>query len=134
MAELVVKIVTPERSILTGKALSLSAPSVMGEVTILPGHDMLLAEVGTGSVAMRTLSGTQWFVVSGGFIEVEGNHVSLLVESAEAREELDRDRARAAKKDAEKQLKNLPFDGEDYCMQKARLDRAEARLHVLDHT
>src|SRR5688572_26501392 len=100
MAELTVKLVTPERELVRGKMDAVTAPSVMGEVGILPDHLPLLANLQPGPVALTRAGHTDYYAVSGGFLEVHDNIVTILADSAESSKELDMRRARHGIEDA----------------------------------
>jgi len=128
MAELTVSIVTPERSVTTTAAEQLTAPSVLGEVGILPNHKPLLATMDEGVVGVHGAEGVEYFAVSGGFLEVSNNRITVLAEAAESAAEIDIERADAAVKDASGQLKVLAFGSEEHTEQSSRLRRANNRL------
>ena len=134
MAKLTVSIVTPERSVIATKALEVTAPSVLGEVGILTDHKPLLANMEEGVVGIHEASGVDYFLVSGGFLEVSEDRVTVLAEAAEKANEVDIPRAEAALKDATAQLRHLPFGSEEHSEQLARTRRARNRLRAIKLT
>ena len=108
------------------------APSALGELGILPNHTTLLADLIPGVVELRHdgASEVERFAVSGGFLEVDSNHVSLLVETAERPEEIDVERARKALAVSEAELKKLSPVDAMYDDQMAKALRARVRLQV----
>lgn len=130
MAGLQVTVVTPEKQVTTGEVDQVVAPSVMGQVGILPGHRPLLAALQAGIVELWRAGKPERLAVSGGFLEVDSNHVSLLVETAERADELDLDRVKASLSEAESQLKKTsPLDPE-YAQYLAKAERARVRLQL----
>lgn len=129
---LTVSFVTPEKQVSKGEVDMVIAPSALGEVGILPDHCTLLADLVPGVVELRhqgQVSGER-FAISGGFLEVDRNHVSLLVESAERPDEIDVARARTALSNSEAALARLsPVDAE-YADHLGHAQRARVRLQV----
>ena len=98
MAKLHVGLVSPERRIWSGEADMVLAKTLEGEIGILPGHAPLLGTMVDGSVVRITPSDEGDAVsamVSGGFLSVASNEVSVLAEYAELGNEIDVDEARA---------------------------------------
>lgn len=85
MAQLEVDLVDTEGTIWSGTAHQLTAPASDGEVGILPGHTPLLAVLGTGQVRITVDGEAQrrW-VVDGGFLSVDDDQVTVVVDAAEA--------------------------------------------------
>jgi len=120
MAELNVQLVAADRAIWSGKARMVIARTVDGDLGVLPGHALLLAELADGVVTIRSTDGESVVAaVHGGFISVDADGVSLLAESAELAEEIDVERARQA-------LERADADGGDGLSTAQR--RAETRL------
>jgi F-type H+-transporting ATPase subunit epsilon len=68
--------------------------------------------------------------VSGGFLEVKDDHVSVLAEIAERPEEIDAARARLAREHVEKQLNSWSGTEEDFEVARAKLERSVVRLQL----
>jgi ATP synthase F1 epsilon subunit len=93
-------ILTPDGPVLSTTAVSLVAPAVDGQIGILGGHSPLLAMIGAGRLSIEDEAGQgREFFVSGGFMDVRENAVSVLPEQCmdlpkilpqEAQAELDR--------------------------------------------
>ncbi len=130
MPKLQVSLVTPVRQVARIEVDMVTAPSVMGEVGILPDHRALLADLEPGTVELKVGNRADLFAVSGGLIEVDRNHVTILAETAEGAHEIDVSRAKKALKDAETRLETLDASSEEYAAQQARLLRARVRLSV----
>jgi F-type H+-transporting ATPase subunit epsilon len=99
-------VVTPERQLLRETAVEASIPGREGALGILPGHAPLMTELGIGELKYRTATSSQPVSLSviRGFAEVLPDRVTLLAETAERAEEIDLNRAEAAKARAEKRL------------------------------
>ena len=130
MAELKLEVVTPERRVLSESVNSVTVPGRNGEMQILPGHAALISELQTG-VLTYNQDGTNFQLhVSGGFVEVSDDRVSVLAEVAERPEEIDAARARMAREHTEKQLSAWSGTEEDFEMARAKLERAIVRLQL----
>lgn len=84
MAELTVSLVSADQEVWSGTAKQIIARTVEGEIGILPGHEPLLAILGTGEVRVTTVDG-QLITASAddGFLSVENNTVTIVARNAE---------------------------------------------------
>lgn len=131
MAEhLQLEVVTPERRVLSETVNSVTVPGRAGEMQILPGHAALIAELKTGVLTYSQDGATHQLHVSGGFIEVSEDRVSVLAEIAERPEEIDAARARLAREHTEKQLSAWSGSEEDFERARAKLERSMVRLQL----
>lgn len=122
------EIVTPQRSIFSGPVESFNAPGAAGGFEVLHNHAPLLSAVGVGQARFVDQSGDETvFATSGGFVEVNKNHVIFLADTAEKKEEIDSKRAQAAKARAEDRLQKKE-PGTDIDRARAALARAINRL------
>lgn len=122
MAEqLQLEVVTPERRLLSEQVNSVTVPGRGGELGILPGHAPLISDLQAGVLSYNEDGTTFQLLVSGGFVEVNNDKVSVLAEVAERPEEIDAARARAAREIAEKRLSGQSGTDID-------IDRAQAKL------
>jgi F-type H+-transporting ATPase subunit epsilon len=127
---LYVEIVSPERSLFRGEAVSFRAPGVEGGFEVLRNHAPMLAAVGTGPVYITPPNGEPIaFAVSGGFVEVLDNRVILLAESADPVSEIDLDRAREAEESARARLREGMSEEERVLAEEA-LERARNRARL----
>jgi F-type H+-transporting ATPase subunit epsilon len=78
-----VTVISPDRSVYDGEALSVIAPAFDGEVGILPRHAPFMAVLGQGRLVVRTAEGTQRFRIRGGLVQVRNDVVRLVTEHAE---------------------------------------------------
>ena len=131
MAEqLQLEVVTPERRLLSEQVNSVTVPGRGGELGILPGHAPLISELQTGVLSYNEDGTTFQVLVSGGFVEVNDNKVSVLAEIAERPEEIDAARARLAREQSEKQLSSASGSEEDFEAARTELERATIRLQL----
>ena len=78
-----VELVSPEKKVWSGEAVSVSARTLEGDLGILTDHAPLLGVLVDGKVVIKGTDGsTSEFNVSGGFLSVSNNRVSILAESS----------------------------------------------------
>jgi F-type H+-transporting ATPase subunit epsilon len=127
-------IVTPDRRVVVGKADDVVVPAKEGEIDVLPGHAPFLGMLGTGVLRFIAEGKTHRLMVSGGFVEVDGDRVVLMCESASLADEVKLDTEKKSLADLEKQLASLgaaASDDESYLQLKAEVDRSAARLTLI---
>ena len=123
------EIVTPENRIYSGSVASVKVPGTEGSFGVLPRHVPMLAGVGVGAIAFRDPTGGDHYAsTSGGFVEVDGQSVTVLAETAELAEDIDVERALAARRRAEERLKHANEEDVDRARAEASLSRALNRL------
>ena len=121
MATMQVELVSPEKVIFSGEATQVIGG---GEIAFLPGHAPFLGALVENHTRINLSDGTVLDVaVHGGFVQVSGNTVSILSDTAELGEHVDRPRAVRAKERAEEALRH-----EQDADTVAALSRAHARL------
>lgn len=108
MSELQLEIVTPEGSKLKEDVLELTAPSIAGEFGVLPGHLPVLAAVKPGVVTWKTKSGAGACAIGWGFIEVSGEHASVLTDRFVLKGEVDPVVVRAELKELDHKIDKFP--------------------------
>ncbi len=125
-----VEVVAADRKVFSGQAVSLVAPGVDGYLGVLSGHAPLMSALGVGTITITPPSGTPVAIaVSGGFIQVTSDHVTILADSAELASDIDIERARLALARAEERL-HTAGESIDVERAKAALLRALNRLRV----
>jgi F-type H+-transporting ATPase subunit epsilon len=123
------EIVTPEKLVVKDRAEEMQIPGKNGYLGILPGHAPLITELAVGQISYRNGSETHYLCVAWGFAEVLPDKVTILAETAERGEDVDRERAQKAKERAEKRLGNA--DPElDVARAQDALARASTRLEA----
>ena len=80
-------------------------PGVEGELGILPQHVPLLTQIVPGEITIRKDGQDTFLVVGPGFVEITGDHVSVLTDMAVRADELDDAKAEEARKAAEARLR-----------------------------
>lgn len=125
-----VDIVTPERKVYEGQVRMVIAKGLEGELGVLLGHAPLVTPLKTGVLRLLLENTEQVLAVSGGFLEVRPDKVTILAETAELPDEIDVDRAQRAKEKAERALKEVPKDDLEFKLAERSLERALNRLEV----
>jgi F-type H+-transporting ATPase subunit epsilon len=121
--------VTPERVIVHDDVDEVEMPGEDGYLGVLPGHEPLLTALRAGEMWYRKGGERHYAFVAGGFAEVLPDRVALLAQVAERAEEIDTQRAEAAKRRAEERL-GRPIADVDFERARIALIRALARLQV----
>ncbi len=129
-----VDVVSTEAQIYSGEAEFLVAPAEMGEIGVYPRHVPLLTRIKPGSLRIRVPGQAKevLVVVSGGMMEVQPSLITVLADTAIRGEELDEQRAQAAKRDAEAALSKAT-DDQETAQARAALKVAIAELHALEY-
>jgi F-type H+-transporting ATPase subunit epsilon len=125
MATMQVELVSPEKVVFSGEATQVITRTLGGgEIAFLPGHAPFLGALVENHTRITLADGKVLDVaVHGGFVQVSGNTVSILSDTAELGEQVDRARALKAK-DAAEELLRKEHDAEAL----SALGRAHARL------
>jgi F-type H+-transporting ATPase subunit epsilon len=123
-------IVTPEKKVMSDMVDMVTVPTLSGEAGILPNHAPLISALKPGILSFTKSGSTQKMVVSGGFVEVGVNTVSVLAESAETADEIDIAKAKVEKEEAEKVLAAAKDPLDDMQPTVEKLERAQARLQL----
>jgi F-type H+-transporting ATPase subunit epsilon len=126
--------VTPERAIVHEDVDEVELPGDEGFFGVLPGHAPLLAALKTGPMWYRKGTEKRFAFVAGGFAEVLPDRVAVLAHVAERAEDIDTQRAEAAKRRAEEELARPPVVDFDAERARIALLRALARLQVARHS
>ncbi len=127
------EIATPERVVLKEEVSQVSVPTRQGEITILPGHILLVSILEPGVVELVKKEGSrQTLAVSGGFIQVLKGKVVVLADTAERAEEIDFDRAETARSEAEKSMRDLKReDQENFAQVSSKIAKELARTKAV---
>ncbi len=124
------EIITAERSLYGDEVEMVVAPGADGQLGILPRHAPLMTMLQPGELLIRKDGADTYLIVTGGFMEVIGNKVTILADAAERSDEIDEARAAAAMERARERIASHPSDLE---LQRAltAFRRAQVRLNVV---
>lgn len=122
-------VVTPEKQLLSEEVDEIIVPTTSGELTILPQHAALLAQLVPGELVIKKGNKTDHLVVVGGFLEVGKNTVSVLADYAVHGKDISEAQAQQARDRAEKAMKEKKSDV-DFATAEAEFRRAILELKV----
>ena len=124
-------IVSQDRIVFEGDADIVVIPGSDGVMGILPNHSPVLTTLKYGVINVRRKNEQHFFTVAGGVAEVQPDQVTILADAAEDVEEIDLERADAARKRAEELLANpVKIDSDTYLNAQAALRRSTLRLEA----
>jgi F-type H+-transporting ATPase subunit epsilon len=130
--KLILSIVTPEKQLVSEEVDQVNAPGTEGDLGILYDHAPILTNLRSGQLSYENEGETIALVVSGGYLEVTDNRVTVLAETGEFLHEIDRERAERAHADAEKRLSQTDLSEEEFVETQKKLFRAIARLENIE--
>ena len=99
------KIISPEKVLFDGEIDELIAPTVNGEIAILPNHADLLTQLDSGEMTVKTKGKEHHIGATGGFLQITNGEITVLVDFAVVSEEVNTQKALEAQKRAEEVLK-----------------------------
>lgn len=124
-------IVSPKRLLYSEDVKMVVVRAESGELGVMPGHTPMLATLRPGVLRAILEDGSEErVVVSGGFLEVSKEKITVLARTAEWPYEIDVERALEAKERAKERLRKISDDNIDEARARAALNRAIARLNV----
>ncbi len=129
MAPMRLEVVSPERVVYSEDVDMIVAPGIDGELGILPRHAPLLTALKPGEILVRQGGQDAYMAVGSGFLEVLGNKVTVLADTAEREDEIDEDRAAEAMDRAQERVVGATA-AMDLERAMASLRRSQARLKV----
>ena len=131
MKDILLKIVTPERSLFENRVSQVSVSTTTGQVTILPSHVPMVSVLQPGEIIAKQEGKEEDLMsVSGGFIEVLSDQVIILADTAERAAEIDEQRAEEARARAQELMSKKVLDAEQFAYFSAQLEKELARLRV----
>lgn len=129
MREFNLQIVTPDGVKFDGMAESVLVRTDDGDVQVLAGHVDYIASLGIGRAKLTVGGETRLASVSGGFISVSGGECKIVSVTFEFREDIDLERAKRAKENAERLIREAKNDKELFVAE-AKMKRAISRIDV----
>jgi len=128
--ELMLEIVTPEKIAYSGNIEEVTLPGTEGEFGVFLGHAALLSSVEIGEMSFTKDNKKTYYAVNIGYAEVTGTKVTLLVETAERSDLIDKERAKRAKESAEGKMAKLSKEDMEFEAARIALARAITRMNV----
>ncbi|MFA5750671.1 MAG: ATP synthase F1 subunit epsilon [Candidatus Paceibacterota bacterium] len=138
MKKIKLKVITPERLVLEEIVDQVSLPTVLGEITVLPDHIPLIANLASGDIVAVSGGESIPMAVAGGFVEIKKDKegittVAILADFAEHMVELSDEAVEKARTRAEELKKNTDkSDSVDFEHFSAELERSLTRVKVAD--
>jgi F-type H+-transporting ATPase subunit epsilon len=129
MATMRLEIITAERQVYSEDVEVLVAPGIEGQLGILPHHAPLMTALQPGELLIRKDGEETYLAVTGGFLEVIGNTVTILADACERSDEIDEQRAQEAMDLARERLERQDIDIQLEQVA-VSMRRAQVRLNV----
>lgn len=133
MKTIKVNVVSPDGPVYDSDVEMVSTKAQSGELGILPGHISLVAPLEIGAVRLKKDGKTELVAVSGGFLEVRPDEVTILAQAAELATDIDVERALRAKERAEQRMQELHQEDIDFRRAQMALQRAINRLDIANN-
>lgn len=132
MKNISLKIATPERVVFQEEIDEITIPTQKGIITVLPGHIPLISSLASGEINIKTREEELVMAVSGGFLELSADQLTILADTAEKAEEIDLERAEEARKKAEEMKQNARknLDEGQYAAVISNIEKQLARIKV----
>ena len=130
MAPMRLEIITAEREVFADDVDVLVAPGLEGQLGILPHHAPLMTVLQPGELLIRKDGEETFLAVTGGFLEVIGNKVTILADACEHSEEIDEERAQAAVDRAREEMDRSGAN-QQLAQAAVTMRRAQVRLNVV---
>jgi F-type H+-transporting ATPase subunit epsilon len=127
---MMLEIITAERQVYGEEVDMVIAPGIEGQLGILPHHAPLMTVLQPGEITIRKDGTDDYLAVTGGFLEVLGNRVSVLADACERSDEIDEERAQEAMRRAQERITGQPAEME-LGRAMASLRRAQTRLDLV---
>ena len=127
---MMLEIITAERQVYGEEVDMVIAPGIDGQLGILPHHAPLMTVLQPGEITIRRGGSDDYLAVTGGFLEVLGNRVSILADAAERSDEIDEERAQEAMRRAQERITGQPAEME-LGRAVASMRRAQMRLDLV---
>ncbi|MBN4064568.1 F0F1 ATP synthase subunit epsilon [Dehalococcoides mccartyi] len=129
MAKLQLAVVTAEGESFSGEVDTVVAPGGLGEFTVLPSHARMISTLAAGVLRFDQGGDSVSLAMSGGFLEVSDNRVTVLADAAERDDAIDLERAEAALARAQERIASTEADI-DLQRATAALRRARVRVNL----
>ena len=123
------EVVTPEAKIYSEDVDMVTLPGSEGEMGIYPMHVPLMTQVNAGELIVRKNGQDYFLAVGEGFVEITGDHVSIMTDMAMKADDIDETKAEEARKRAEARLAEK-LGAEEQATVQAALMHSMAQLKV----
>lgn len=126
------EIITPEKVVYQDEAVEVVVPTTNGQIAILPNHTALFTKIAPGELIIKKNQGKdQFLAITGGFLELNNNKVSILADYAVRSEEIEVQKAQEAQKRAQKRMEEKGTD-RDFAEAEALFKRTILELKIAE--
>lgn len=126
------EILTPDKLFFDGETENLIVRTTVGDKGILARHEDYVAALPIGKMKVKINGNFRTAAISEGMVKVSRDKTVVLVQSCEWADEIDIDRAKAAKEKAEEKMKQADKDDKSYLIAEYKLKRALNRIETWD--
>lgn len=123
------EIITPSKVVLKEQIDQITLPTETGEITILPNHVPLITKIITGEMIIKKNQKSSFFAITGGFLEISNNNITILADYAVRAENIEVAKAKEAQERAQHVMKQK-VSGRDFVIAEADLRRSLLELKV----
>lgn len=127
--KLQLEVITPAKIVLSEEVDEITINTANGQISILPNHIDLLTKLVPGEMIVKIGGKSQSFAVTGGFLEISKNKVSILADYAVRAADIEIAKAKEAQERAEKLMKEKG-ENKDFVMAEAELRKALLELKI----
>jgi F-type H+-transporting ATPase subunit epsilon len=127
--KLALEIITPTKVVLSEEVDEITLPTANGEISILPNHIDLLTKIKPGEMTIHRNGKIELFAITGGFLEISSNKVSILADHAIHADDIEIAKAEQAKERAEKAMKEKGTE-RDFAIANAELVKSLLELKI----
>ncbi|NMB99969.1 MAG: ATP synthase F1 subunit epsilon [Thermoanaerobaculaceae bacterium] len=125
----ILEVVTPYKKYLEEEVYVVLLPAAKGYLSAMKGHLPLISSIKPGILEFIGKKRNLSLFVEGGFVQILPQKVTLLAERVESIEELDIDKVRSLKADAEEKLKTATDKDKDIFI---KYEEAASKLYILE--
>lgn len=129
MAQLHLKIVTPEKLVIDEEVLGVNVSTEQGIIGILPNHVNLMARLAPGELVIKKSGKQDSLAIGAGFLQVADNTLTVMTDLATYAQDIDERAVEEARRRAEVALEQTLSD-EEYAETLANLEKSLAQLKV----
>jgi F-type H+-transporting ATPase subunit epsilon len=130
MAGIKLAVISPQKKVLEIECISVTMPTTQGQITVLPKHMAIFSALTAGEVKVKTSNEQEIsLAVGGGFVNVNNDQVTLLVEFGVRSDEIDEEKVQEVKRRAEEILKSQA-DDKGSALAQATLARSLLELKI----
>lgn len=127
--KLFLEIISPEKVVFKDEVDEIVVPTITGEIAILPNHAELLTRINPGELIIKKTGKDHSFAITGGFLEIINNRVSILADYAVRAEDIEIAKVQEAEERAKQKMKNKETE-KDFRVAEAELRKSLLELKV----